>query len=44
MAVLFSTAQTVPVIGLNDLESRLEKGADTTFVVNFLGHVVRAMC
>ncbi len=35
MVVLFSTAQTVPVIGLNDLESRLEKGADTTFVVNF---------
>lgn len=29
------SAQTVPVIGLDDLETRLENGADTTFVVNF---------
>ena len=28
-------AQSVPVIGLDDLETRLENGADTTFVVNF---------
>ena len=28
-------AQSVPVIGLDDLENRLENGADTTFVVNF---------
>lgn len=30
-----SWAQSVPVIGVDELESRLEKGADTTFVVNF---------
>ena len=29
------SAQTVPIIGLDHLESRLENGADTTFVVNF---------
>lgn len=28
-------AQTVAVIGLDQLESRLENGADTSFVVNF---------
>lgn len=27
--------QNVPVIGLDDLESRLENGKDTTYVVNF---------
>lgn len=27
--------QNVPVIGLNQLEERLNQGADTTFVVNF---------
>ena len=29
------SAQTIPVVGLDYLESRLENGADTTFVVNF---------
>ncbi len=33
--VLNDTSQNVPVIGLNQLESRLANGADTTFVVNF---------
>lgn len=28
-------AQTVPVIGLDELENRLENGGDTTYVVNF---------
>ena len=28
-------AQTVPVINLDQLDSRLQNGADTTFVVNF---------
>lgn len=28
-------AQNVPVIGLNNLEQRLENGGDTTYVVNF---------
>ena len=27
--------QSVPVIGLNDLENRLNQGGDTTYVVNF---------
>ncbi|MCB0755730.1 MAG: TlpA family protein disulfide reductase [Flavobacteriales bacterium] len=30
-----SSGQNVPVIGLDDLESRLNAGKDTTFVVNF---------
>ena len=30
-----SFGQTVPIIGLDDLESRLENGRDTTYVVNF---------
>jgi len=30
-----SQAQNVPVINVDQLESRLENGADTTFVVNF---------
>ncbi len=30
-----SQAQNVPVINVDHLESRLENGADTTFVVNF---------
>lgn len=30
-----SIAQHVPIINLDQLESRLENGADTTFVVNF---------
>lgn len=37
--LLFSSVllygQNFPVIGLSDLETRLENGADTTFVVNF---------
>ncbi len=32
---LNALAQTVPVIGLDNLEKRLENGADTTYVVNF---------
>jgi thiol-disulfide isomerase/thioredoxin len=28
-------AQSIPIIGLNELESRLENGQDTTYVVNF---------
>lgn len=28
-------AQNIPIIGLNDLETRLANGKDTTFVVNF---------
>lgn len=28
-------AQSVPVIGVSELEERLENGADTTYVVNF---------
>lgn len=35
LSSVFSFGQNVPVIGLNDLETRLENGADTTFVVNF---------
>lgn len=30
-----ASAQQVPVIGLDHLESRLENGVDTTYVVNF---------
>jgi thiol-disulfide isomerase/thioredoxin len=30
-----ASAQTVPIITLDNLEKRLEAGADTTFVVNF---------
>lgn len=29
------TAQNVPVIGLDQLEKRLENGGDTTYIVNF---------
>jgi len=32
---LLAKSQTVPVIGLTDLDSRLAKGKDTTYVVNF---------
>ncbi|MBP9151705.1 MAG: redoxin domain-containing protein [Flavobacteriales bacterium] len=35
LSVSTSHAQTVPIINVNQLESRLENGADTTFVVNF---------
>lgn len=28
-------SQNIPVIGLDDLESRLDNGSDTTYVVNF---------
>ncbi|MBI1289373.1 MAG: redoxin domain-containing protein [Flavobacteriales bacterium] len=31
----FGKAQTVPVIGLDQLETRLANGGDTTYVVNF---------
>ncbi|MCF8464860.1 MAG: TlpA family protein disulfide reductase [Flavobacteriales bacterium] len=31
----FAYAQTVPIINVNQLDLRLENGADTTFVVNF---------
>ena len=35
MVSISSFGQTVPIIGLDDLESRLESGKDTTYVVNF---------
>ena len=38
LALLMSlqlSAPTVPVVGLDDLESRFEQGGDTVFVVNF---------
>jgi len=35
LSQLETFAQTVTVIGVDELESRLEKGADTTYVVNF---------
>ncbi|MCF8460756.1 MAG: TlpA family protein disulfide reductase [Flavobacteriales bacterium] len=35
LSVRFSYAQTIPIINVNQLDSRLENGADTTFVVNF---------
>ena len=30
-----ASAQTVPVIGLDDLENRLEAAGDTSFIINF---------
>jgi thiol-disulfide isomerase/thioredoxin len=35
LSVSTSHAQTVPIINVNQLDLRLENGADTTFVVNF---------
>lgn len=34
-AVLNTSAQSVPVVNLDQLEQRLQNGSDTTFVVNF---------
>lgn len=35
LAAFTSQAQQIPSIDVNELEARLEKGADTTYVVNF---------